>query len=182
MPALLEAKANLRRVMRATRDALGPAARRAATAQACQRLLALPEVQAARSLAVFSAIRGELDLAPLISDRRAAGAQILYPRVVAGLSPRLRFHVVLQPGQLVPGAYGIPEPPAEAPEVPAEAIEVVLVPGLAFDGAGRRLGYGGGYYDEVAGQGGGSGWGSGSISSSSIHVPPTTGTSPSTAW
>jgi 5-formyltetrahydrofolate cyclo-ligase len=52
--------------------------------------------------------------------------------------------------QLTPGAFGILEPPAGCREVPVEEIEVLLVPGLAFDPAGRRLGYGGGYYDEVA--------------------------------
>jgi 5-formyltetrahydrofolate cyclo-ligase len=145
--ALLETKRNLRRAMRQAREGLDPQARAHAAQAACQRLLALPEVQAAQTLAVFAATRGELDVSAVAA---LPTARILYPRVVAGLSPRLRFHVVLHPGQLAPGAFGILEPPVDAPEVPAEEIDVVLVPGLAFDGQGRRLGYGGGYYDEVA--------------------------------
>ena len=148
--ALLEEKRAVRQAMRARREALDPGARAAASLRACQQVLTLPEVQAARTLALFAATRGELDLSPLADDRRGAGIPLLYPRVVADLSPRLRFHVISRPEQLSVGAYGILEPPADAPEVLAEEIDVVLVPGLAFDEGGRRLGYGGGYYDEVA--------------------------------
>ena len=49
--------------------------------------------------------------------------------------------------QLVPGAYGLPEPGRDCPEIAPEAIDVVLVPGTAFDAGGGRMGYGGGYYD-----------------------------------
>ena len=49
--------------------------------------------------------------------------------------------------QLVPGAYGLPEPGGDCPEIAPEAIDVVLVPGTAFDAGGGRIGQGGGYYD-----------------------------------
>ena len=50
---------------------------------------------------------------------------------------------------IVPGWLGIPEPRPTAPQVPPESIDWVLVPGLAFDATGRRLGYGGGFYDRL---------------------------------
>ena len=125
-------------------------------------LLGLPEFAAARIFAAFAPALGEIDVGPAIARKVAQGATVLYPRVEAAASPRLRFCALPAPqapgaagrfpdlAQLTPGAFGILEPPAGSREVPVEEIEVLLVPGLAFDATGRRLGYGGGYYDEVA--------------------------------
>jgi 5-formyltetrahydrofolate cyclo-ligase len=63
--------------------------------------------------------------------------------------PRLRFCAVTADTCLVPGVFGILEPPEDCPAVAVEEIDVLLVPGLAFDGQGHRVGYGGGYYDET---------------------------------
>jgi 5-formyltetrahydrofolate cyclo-ligase len=70
-----------------------------------------------------------------------------------GGRPRIRFHLAAL-SDLRPGRWGIQEPDAQCPEVRAADVAVMIVPGLAFDASGRRLGFGGGYYDEVlAGQG-----------------------------
>jgi 5-formyltetrahydrofolate cyclo-ligase len=147
--SLIEEKRALRRVMRAQREGVAAAERGRMGQAAGQALLALPELQAARVFSAYVPTRGEVDVSFMVAERVAAGATVVYPRVVVE-QPRLRFHVVVGETPLVVGAFGILEPPADAPEIPAEAIDVVLVPGLAFDRQGRRLGYGGGYYDELA--------------------------------
>jgi 5-formyltetrahydrofolate cyclo-ligase len=148
--SLLEEKRTLRLTMRERRKAL-PAAERARRSQkAAARLLALPELARAATVAGFSALPEELDPAAALAALRRRGALVALPRVTSA-SPRLRFHRAPEAADLLPGPFGILEPDAREPEIAAEALDVILVPGIAFDAQGRRLGFGGGYYDELAG-------------------------------
>jgi len=118
--------------MRARRDDLvdGPARAARASAAFVEAMGVVPR------LGLFAAIGSEADPAGVQARRTA------YPRL-DGREMELRW---CAPSELNPtGRWAIPEPPAEAPV--AEPLDVVLVPGLAFDGQGGRIGYGAGYYD-----------------------------------
>lgn len=108
-----------------------------------------PEWGSARWVAGFVAIRGEIPVAAALDAARARGARVVLPRVAA---EGLRFLVAEADTPLVRSRFGVPEPPEDAPEVAVEAIELWLVPGVAFDPTGARLGYGKGFYDRVLGR------------------------------
>ena len=62
-------------------------------------------------------------------------------------SNTMQFYILPKEKKLLPGAYGIPEPPADAPLIEADRHTLCLVPALPFSADGHRLGYGKGYYD-----------------------------------
>jgi 5-formyltetrahydrofolate cyclo-ligase len=134
--------------MNERRLALAPADVTAGSTEICRRLLILIEAAAAERVALFGAIRNEVDLVTLADALRRGGRKTFYPRVdpPAGLS----FHEVTDTAALCPtGRYAIPEPAASAPRIDPVELDVVVVPGLAFDGRGHRLGWGAGYYDAL---------------------------------
>lgn len=153
--ALTDQKRALRRVMSETRSRLGADERARASAGLAVLLSGLPELRAAAEagacVAGFAATRDELDPGAALADARHQGASLAWPRVSesdrAG-TPRLHFHLA-EAGDLRAGRFGIAEPDPSAPELAAGQVAVMLVPGLAFDARGNRLGFGGGYYDEV---------------------------------
>ncbi len=145
-------KASLRRRYAALRDALTPRERAAAEALIQKRLFSLPAWEKAPLVCGYTSVRGEMDMTPIW--RRAADLGKGYALPVTVTHPR-EGHMVFRrtagftPHELIPARFGIPEPSAACPALSLQdfAGAVILVPGLAFDEDGFRIGYGGGYYD-----------------------------------
>ncbi len=112
-----------------------------------RRFLSSDVYVAADIIALYAPRRGEADTAQLFIAARAAGKQIVYPRVTG---EQLVFVGVNDSTSLQPGAFGILEP-SGYDAVPVADIDVMVVPGLAFGRDGHRLGSGFGYYDRTFG-------------------------------
>jgi 5-formyltetrahydrofolate cyclo-ligase len=137
-----EAKANLRVTAQARRDALPSEARQAAAGAIAVRAFPL-KIAPGAVVSGFMPLKSEINPLPLMQKLSAAGARLALPRIVGRGSP-LSMRVWEFGADLDHGQWGIREPKAGAPEVDPD---VLLVPLLAFDRAGNRLGYGAGYYD-----------------------------------
>lgn len=135
-------KRALRREVRARRDALPAEDRGAKSAAIAERVLELPELDRARTVMAFSSFGSEVDTAPLLERLVAGGRNVLLPRIEDGeVVP-----VPWRPGVPTRRApFGAEEPLGPAVD-PAE-VQLVVTPGVVFDRAGNRTGYGGGYYD-----------------------------------
>lgn len=142
-PAIVAMKDALRREALARRAALDPEARTAAAATLAAMADRLPLAPGA-IVSGFHAIRGEIDVAPLLAALAARGHPLALPALVG--ADDMVFRAWTPDAALVPGTFGLREPPADAPERdPA----LLLVPLAAFDAAGNRIGYGRGYYDRA---------------------------------
>ena len=112
-----------------------------------QRVIELPEWREAPCVLLFAPLPFEPDIDLLWQGDALSGKQIAYPRM-EGLTMRLYY--INSPDELEPTRWGLREPlPRAAREAALDDFGVVLVPGLAFDAAGGRLGRGGGYYDRL---------------------------------
>jgi 5-formyltetrahydrofolate cyclo-ligase len=145
MPSSVDlAKQELRRELRARCGSLTADARLTASHAAVSRLLALPELEGARTVALYAGTREEADPMGALAALLDRGVRAVFPRVVG---PQLEFAAVRDPGELRPGHRGIAEP--AGPLVDPAEIDVVVVPGLGFGEDGVRLGRGGGHYDRT---------------------------------
>lgn len=118
------------------------ARRTAASAAASGLLAAWAPWRRARRALVYLPLGSELDPQP------PAGPELVVPRIVPGPEHALSLHP-LAGARLETVLLGLRQPTEDAPLAKEESIDLVLLPGLAFDRAGRRLGYGGGYYDRL---------------------------------
>ena len=141
-------KAELRKRMRGLRKTTPIDACNARSARIVSALEAHPAIAAARTVALFWPIeeRHEVDLRALDASLRARGAHVAYPGI-DGETGAMTFRIVDAIDSLEEAGFGFREPPKSAPE-PA-AIDVIVVPALAVDPTGHRIGYGAAYYDRT---------------------------------
>ncbi len=133
----------------AARDARDAPARARDSAAIAAVIAALPGFVQARCALVTLPFRSEWDSRPLLDAVLARGDVAVLPRVEAP-ARMLALHRVRDPDtDIAPGYRGIPEPREHLPRVDLRNVDWVLVPGVAFDVRGHRLGYGGGYYDRL---------------------------------
>jgi 5-formyltetrahydrofolate cyclo-ligase len=140
--AVLEQKAELRREGLARRDALPAEIRNAAAEAIAARAFPLA-IASGMIVSGFMPLKSEINPLPLMRKLADAGARLALP-VVAGRGQPLIMRSWQWGEPLVPGVWGIREPPPTAPELQPD---ILLVPLLAFDRSGHRIGYGAGYYD-----------------------------------
>ena len=140
----MTSKDEIRRTMRERRRALTPAERTASSAIICAKLAAL---DCKSPIAVYLASPQEIDLSPFIRRMLEDGIRIVAPQW-NGKTYELAVLKGLDEAHLRKGPMGITEP-IEAEIVPPQEVGMWLVPGLAFTQSGKRLGYGGGWYDRL---------------------------------
>lgn len=138
----------LRAAARARLRALVDEARAAAEAEIARRVWTVPEIAGARTLMVYASLPEEVATDAIADEARRRGIVLVYPRCLADRT--MTLHAVDRADALRPGRYGIREPDADACPVRDVAdVDAALIPGLAWDRAGHRLGRGAGYYDRL---------------------------------
>src|SRR5476651_2557574 len=150
MDAALHAqKSALRKQIHTVLHKISPAARTAASAQICSRLKEQEFWKNAASVLFFAPLPGEADLWQLLEETLAAGKTVALPRFDAAEQSYVACRVQNLRGEIVTGHFGVREPHTGCVEIPLGRLDLALVPGVAFDLNGNRLGRGKGFYDRL---------------------------------
>jgi 5-formyltetrahydrofolate cyclo-ligase len=144
-----EAKAALRKQVGGLTRALSAAERAGASVQACSLLERQAIWKEARSILFFAPMPEELDIWPLLVAAFSAGKAVALPRFISEENAYVACHVGDLKRDIQAGHFGIREPTERCAPISSNRIDLILVPGVAFDLEGRRLGRGKGYYDQL---------------------------------
>jgi len=147
--SLRDEKRALRERVLAARDALDPVWRAQASDAIAARIARTEGFVKAQLLLVTLPFRSEWNATLVVRRALAAGKIVAAPRVDAPARMLRAYRVDDLDRDIEHGYRGIPEPRASCAEVALAHVDWVLVPGVAFDAGGGRLGYGGGYYDRL---------------------------------
>ena len=109
-------------------------------------LIDSPLFKKASMLLIYAPLENEINLLPVAHVARKRGMPIAFPRCDKETNT-MQFYFLPEGQKLLPGAYGIPEPPEDAPLCIPDERALCIVPALSYDLSGNRIGYGKGYYD-----------------------------------
>lgn len=142
-------KSSLREKLLEKRNNIKPEKRKEKEALIMNRLFEMPEFKQAKNILFYASFKGEADTLSLLRHAIKAGKRIVLPKVDRE-QECLRLYEIKNISELVRGYMGIPEPGIlKGREISLKDIDIAIVPGVGFDIKGRRLGYGGGYYDKL---------------------------------
>jgi len=111
-----------------------------------QAFITTGEFAKARVVAIYAPIHNEVDTSEVMNTALMSAKVLLFPAVCHN---GLELRRISVPGELHKGAFGIPEPAAECPVHSPGGADLIVIPGIAFDICGIRIGYGKGYYDRT---------------------------------
>ena len=140
-------KTALRAMIRERLKNISPAVREVESIDLCERLKA--QFQSAHAILFFAPLPDELDVWPVLELSLALGTTCALPYFDAEKKSYGAKIVQKLPADIVTGKFGVREPAASCGEIPLNRFDLVLVPGMAFDLGGNRLGRGQGFYDRI---------------------------------
>jgi 5-formyltetrahydrofolate cyclo-ligase len=146
---LRDRKRSLRDAILSARDALDPGWRAQASSAIATRIGETESFARAHVVLLTLPFRSEWDALLVVERALAVDKIVAAPRVDAPARMLRAYRIADLARDIETGYRGIPEPRASCPEIALERVDWVLVPGVAFDVSGRRLGYGGGFYDRL---------------------------------
>jgi 5-formyltetrahydrofolate cyclo-ligase len=146
-------KRAIRKEVLKKRDEISPDIKSVKNALIKERLFSLPEFINANTVFFYASFRSEMETLSIIKESIKMGKIAVLPKVDKN-KHKLILYEIKDVVELSPGYMGIPEPsPGDDRLVNLGEVDLVIIPGAAFDYSGNRLGYGGGYYDILLSEG-----------------------------